>query len=398
LRPRILSFTTVFPRPGDESHGLFVRARLLAAAQFADIHVLNPVPVLEYGNPAQTITPLRDVPLLRSDGPLTVHHPRWFYPPLFNAFNPIWLNLFARGPARRLHASFPFQLIDAHWGHPEGGAAFRLARALRLPFTITLRGGEIDHAHHPARRRALALAFQHAARIIAVAQPLADLAASLGANPARIRVIPNGLDAFTFHPRPRAEARALLGMDPAALHLLSAGHLTELKGHHRLVEALALLHAQGIPAHLWIAGGPGRTADFSPIIRQTAQNARLTPFVHFLGVLPPDALASAMSAADLFCLASSREGWPNVVNEALACGAPVAATRVGAVPEILSSPDFGVIVENNQPALLAAGILQALSRSWDRDAIARHGQSRDWTQTARDVTALWLESIQEAAG
>ena len=397
MRPKILSFTTVFPRPGDESHGLFVRARLLAAARFADIHVLNPVPVLEYGNPAHIITPLRDIPLLRSDGPLTIHHPRWFYPPLFNASNPFWLNLFTCGLARRLHASFPFQLIDAHWGHPEGGAALRLARSLRLPYTITLRGSEIDDACRPPRRRALARAFQHAARIIAVSQPLAGLAASLGASPARVHVIPNGLDASIFHPRPRAEARALLGMDPASPHLLSAGHLTELKGHHRLVEALALLHAQGIPAHLWIAGGPGRLADFTPVLRRTTESTGLATFVHFLGVLPPDALAAAMSAADLFCLASSREGWPNVVNEALACGAPVVATRVGAVPEILSSPDFGVIVEKNQPALLAAGLRQALSRSWDRDAIARHGQSRDWTQTARDVTALWLESIQEAA-
>lgn len=397
MRPKILSFTTVFPRPGDDSHGLFVRARLLAAAQFADIHVLNPVPVLEYGNPAHTFTPLRDVPLLRSDGPLAIHHPRWCYPPFVNASNPFWLNLFTRGPARRLHASFPFQLIDAHWGHPEGGAALRLARSLGLPFTITLRGNEIDHARHPARRRALARAFQSAARIIAVSQPLASLATSLGASPARVRVIANGLDSTTFHPRPRLDARALLGMDPGAVHLLSAGHLTELKGHHRLVEALALLHTQGMPAHLWIAGGPGRPADFTPVLHRTIQDSGLAPFVHLLGVLPPDALASAMSAADLFCLASSREGWPNVVNEALACGAPVVATRVGAVPEILSAPGVGVIVENRRPAVLAAGIRQALSRPWDRDAIARHGQSRDWTQTAREVTALWIESIQEAA-
>ena len=48
-----------------------------------------------------------------------------------------------------------------------------------------------------------------------------------------------------------------------------------------------------------------------------------------------------MSAADVFCLASSTEGWPNVVNEALACGTPVVATDVGAVRQMIVSDQYG---------------------------------------------------------
>ena len=71
MRPKILSFNTIFPSPGEEGHGLFVRlfvrARHLATAQLAEIHVLNPVPVVEYGDPAHTLTPFLDVHLLRAD-------------------------------------------------------------------------------------------------------------------------------------------------------------------------------------------------------------------------------------------------------------------------------------------------------------------------------------------
>lgn len=393
----MLSLTTVFPRPGDESHGLFVRARLLAAAELAEIHVLNPVAVVEYGNAGRPFPPLRAIPPLRRDGPLTIHHPRWFYPPLMNAANPLWLDLCVRPAARRIRSSFSFDLIDAHWGHPEGGTAARLARAFGVPFTITFRGNEEDHARHPARRRALAAACRQASGIIAVSESLATLAVSFGAAPARVRVIPNGLDSAIFHPRPQADSRAGFGMDAPGPHLLSAGHLIELKGHHQLIQALPLLHAQGVPAHLWIAGGPGRGSDFAPALHRAAQDSGLAAFIHFLGVLPPESLACAMSASDLFCLASRREGWPNVVNEALACGSPVVAASVGAIPEMLASPDLGVIVGNNDPASLAAGVRQALSRPWDRAAIARHGQSRAWSQTAREVLTVWQESIQEFA-
>ena len=63
-----------------------------------------------------------------------------------------------------------------------------------------------------------------------------------------------------------------------------------------------------------------------------------------------------MCAADVFCLSSSREGWPNVVHEALACGTPVVATEVGAIPELLCRSEYGLIVPPNDPAALENGV------------------------------------------
>jgi teichuronic acid biosynthesis glycosyltransferase TuaC len=282
LRPKILSFTTVFPRAGDEQHGLFVRARLAAAARLADIEVVAPVAVAEYGNPGRRVPPLTLIPELHTGSGLRVHHPRWFYPPLVNWTAPLWLYLCTRAAVRAVRASFPFELIDAHWGHPEGGAAARLAHESGVPFTVTLRGNEPEHAGSPRRREMLSAAVRRAARVIAVSQSLAAFAVALGADERRVCVIPNGIDAGVFHPRDREMARARLGMEAGALHVLSAGHLIELKGHHRLIEAAAQLRAEGVDARVWIAGGPGRHGDFAGAIRATAARTGMTP----LGPLP----------------------------------------------------------------------------------------------------------------
>jgi len=394
LRPKVLSLSTVFPRPVEPQLGPFVRARLEAAAVHADIQVLAPVPLLEYGNPGRLVTPLREIPRRREEGGLVIHHPRWFYPPLMNWANAAWLAWAMDGATRRLRQEFPFALIDAHWAHPEGGAAARLARKFGVPFTVTMRGNEAEHALVSTRHRVMAKALQQAAMVIPVSESLAGLAGELGVPSERIRVIPNGLDARIFHPRPREAARGRLGMEEGCCNLLTAGHLIELKGHHRVIEAAAALRAGGLDVRVWIAGGPGRHGNFAPAIEEAASRTGMRPYTRMLGALSPQDLAEAMSACDLFCLASSREGWPNVVNEALACGTPVVATRVGAAPEILAPEGLGVLVENNQPETLAAGIRLAAARQWDRDGIARHGKSRDWAHTGAEVAAVWRECLE----
>jgi glycosyltransferase involved in cell wall biosynthesis len=101
-----------------------------------------------------------------------------------------------------------------------------------------------------------------------------------------------------------------------------------------------------------------------------------------------------MSASDVFCLASTNEGWPNVVHEALACGAPVVATDVGAVPEMLPDERYGVIVPVNDRTALERGLARALAGRWDRQAIAAWGQARSWGHVAGEV----LEQMRELLG
>ncbi|OHE82059.1 MAG: hypothetical protein A2107_14960 [Verrucomicrobia bacterium GWF2_62_7] len=384
-RLRILSFSTVYPRPTEPRFGIFVRARLQKLAVLADVAVVAPVAPIEYGSPNQRWFDLSRAPLHRMDDALRVEHPRWFYPPLFGWSHSWWLARCAEGSFGRLQQEFPFQVIDAHFGHPEASAAFRLARKFGVPFTVTLRGNETFHAEDPRKRRRMAEALRAAARVIAVSEPLRDFGIELGVDPKRAVVIPNGIDSAVFHPRNRSAERQRLGMVDSELHILSAGYLIERKGHHRIVETLAGLQGHGRTVRLWIVGDPGAEGDFAAGIRRRVSQCGVQASVTFVPAVPASELACYMSACDLFCLATSREGWPNVVNEALACGTPVVATNVGGVPAMIPDPRFGLIVPPGDSAALGNALARAMSMEWDRDAIACQGLSRSWEQVAKEV-------------
>ena len=100
--------------------------------------------------------------------------------------------------------------------------------------------------------------------------------------------------------------------------------------------------------------------------------------VHFLGPVDPDQLHGPLSAADLFVLASSYEGWANVLLEAMACGIPVVATDVGGNGQVVSDAKLGRIVPLDDPAALESAIGWALDQSWDRDAIRAVAEANSW--------------------
>jgi glycosyltransferase involved in cell wall biosynthesis len=170
--------------------------------------------------------------------------------------------------------------------------------------------------------------------------------------------------------------------------ILSAGGLGAGKGHHHVVAALKVMAENGSRAEVLIAGAENRDGRFSRQLRGLVKDLGLEDRVHFLGQLAPPVLAEVMCAADILCLASSAEGWPNVVNEALACGTPVVATRVGAVPQLLPSLQYGIIVPVDDRPALNQALARALETTWDRDAISRWGRSRSWQQVA-------IETVQE---
>ena len=115
--------------------------------------------------------------------------------------------------------------------------------------------------------------------------------------------------------------------------------------------------------------------------------------VIFAGPRPSAALAPWYAAADLFVLATAHEGCPNVVIEALACGTPVLATPVGNIPELLDSPEVGLVVERTVEALVA-GLDTALERDWDRERVHARVADRTWQAVGREVA----EELRAAAG
>jgi glycosyltransferase involved in cell wall biosynthesis len=391
---KILSLSTEFPNPSEPGKGLFVCARLRAIAARAPLTVVAPVALLDYANPRNELLASLWIPTRRRENGIDILHPRWLYPPHGGWVNAFFLFARLLWPVARLRARDGYDAIDAHYAHPEGIAAVLVGRVLRMPVLVTLRGSELRYRRYKYLRYWMTWALRRADRVIAVSEGLRQLAVDLGVDPNRTSVISNGIDADVFYPRDRLISRERHDIPARESVILCAGDLAELKGHHRVIRALKTLLDANVYARLLIVGGVGRSGRYAATLHQHVADCGLQDRVRFVGEVAQDALAEFMSAADVFCLASSSEGWPNVVNEALACGTPVVATDVGAVRQMIPSAQYGSIVPIEDATALADALRLAIVREWDRPAISVWGRSRSWDDVATDV----LEQLRAVMG
>jgi len=394
---RILTLATVYPNPSEPGLGLFVRARLQEMAHNAQIKAIAPVPLFDYLHPSQKLRPRSAVPFHRQDGCLELFHPRWLYPPLGTPLNVFCMFAGVLPLARRLRKTFPFQVIDAHFGYPEGVVAALLGAILNCPFVVTLRGNELKFATYRLRRPLIRWALRRAARVISVSEELRQFAIGLGVSPDRTKTIPNGIDPDVFSPRDRNDSRLKYGVPPGTKAVVCVGELVERKGHHLVVRSLKRVLEQGIDTQVWIAGAVGRDGPgYEHVIRTLAAELGLTERVHMLGFVPRTELPVLLSAADVFCLPSSLEGWPNVVHEASACGAPVVATKVGGVPDMLPSEKYGFVIPVGNQDALDSALIQALHKTWDRDTISAWGRARSWKMVGQEALDELVSVIQHS--
>ena len=98
------------------------------------------------------------------------------------------------------------------------------------------------------------------------------------------------------------------------------------------------------------------------------------------------------NAADLFCLASSKEGWANVLLESLACGTPVVATNVWGTPEVINNPEVGILVTRNR-AEIAAAIHRAINQNWDRVYLNKYANNFTWENISKKIYRKYLSIL-----
>jgi glycosyltransferase involved in cell wall biosynthesis len=205
-----------------------------------------------------------------------------------------------------------------------------------------------------------------------------------------ITVVPNGVDSRKFRPMAKAEARSALGVPTDAKVILSVGHLTANKGVLFLIRALKkLLDAE--PARnmlLLIAGG----GEYRRELEREVAALELGEQVRFLGPVAHDRLYVCYSAADVSCLLSEMEGWPNVILESIACGTPVVATAVGGVPEIIRSDEVGLLTAR-EDASVADAIRQAINRPWSAARLIDYAKQHDWSEAAMVLRNLFRAAI-----
>jgi len=376
----LVVFSALFPSAARPGAGLFIRERMFRVAARRPLAVVSPQPWFPGQGLIRLLRPgyRPQAPVLEFQHGIRVYHPRYLaIPGVLRRFDGWSMAVASYFLLRRLRHQGA-QLIDAHFAYPDGEAAARLGRWLKLPMTVTLRGTEVPHSKNPALRPHLMRTLTAAARVFTVSDSLRRLALELGAQAGKIEVVGNGVDTGRFHPVDRAEARARYRLPQQAKILVSVGALVERKGMHRVIDCLPDLRASHPDLHYVIVGGASPEGDNRAELVAQVARLGLGERVHFLGALPPDELKWALSASDVFVLATRNEGWANVFLEAMACGLPVIATDVGGNAEVVCRDELGSIVPFGDAAALSRALDDALGKCWDRAAILDYARANQW--------------------
>jgi glycosyltransferase involved in cell wall biosynthesis len=288
--------------------------------------------------------------------------------------------------------NFAPDLIFSIFLYPDGYAALKIGKTLSVPVVAMAIGSDI----HSIGDRISALHTRTVLRgvnaLVAVSDDLRKQAVSMGAPPEKTQAIVNGCDLSVFRVRDRHDARQKLRVDPASESIVYIGRMDVRKGLRELVQAAVALHPQRPKLRVYLVGeGPDR-----PLIESAIKSANAASYIHAMPACAFDDVPVWMAAADLVTLPSYMEGCPNVVLEALACGRPVVATRVGGIPEIMND-ECGRLVPPRSPVELAQALASVLDTTWDAKPIsASHGRS--WTTVAAELLDVFHSVVSDSQG
>ena len=394
---KILTFTSLFPNSLQPNYAGFVLQRTshLAKPRGNHVEVVAPLPYIPAFLRRTAKGRMASIPSVETIAGLRVHHPRYpLLPKISMPLHALLMYSGCHGVVRDLHREHQFDCIDAHYVFPDGVAALLIGRSLRVPVSLTARGTDIHtFSRFFTIRPQIRWALRNADAVAAVSSSLARIMLQLEPSLPPPVEIGNGVDTTRFFPKDRAVARKMIGVDEDAKLIVSVAALRHVKGCDLLVRAASLLKTSMPGCKLLFVGdGPELAA-----LRRLAAELSCADVCTFVGPVNHEDLRHYYSAADVSCLPSRNEGCPNVVLESLACGTPVVATRVGAVPEILADTETGVVVDPTSESI-HQGLRFAMGREWNRAVIASKAKLRSWEQVAEQAEQFLLRSIRKAPG
>jgi glycosyltransferase involved in cell wall biosynthesis len=283
-------------------------------------------------------------------------------------------------------------ILQSYWLYPDGYAAVRVGRKLGIPVVLVAIGSDLNRIPDPITKHFTRKALTQADHVMTMSRYLVEKAVLLGAKPENTSSYINGCDTEIFHLRDRAQCRTQLQIDAAAQLIIYVGRLDMAKGLGELLQAAASLVPRYPKLRVALLGdGPAATP-----LQMMARQLGIAQHVTFPGACNSETIAQWLGACDLFSLPSYSEGSPNVVIEALNCGRPVVATRVGGIPELVDN-EVGILVAARDPKALAEAFDAALHKRWDEEGIARRFR-RPWRDLAVEMGSILEGIVREHRG
>jgi teichuronic acid biosynthesis glycosyltransferase TuaC len=285
-----------------------------------------------------------------------------------------------------------FDLIHAHFIWPWGYIGVKLKeKKFEVPVIITGHGYDVydlpfrNNRYFEMVREIL----NSANRIITVSHSNFKFIKKLEIK-TKTEVIPNGFNSKLFYPIDSRNCKEVLGLPVNKRIILTVGHLRKVKGHEYLIEAMKkIVKKRGDILCIIVGDGSLRGK-----LEKQIKKLNLGDYVKLVGAKPHDEIPYWMNACDIFVLPSLSEGNPTVMFEVLACGKPFVGTKVGGIPEIITSEDYGLLCEPANPEDLAENILVALEKEWDSEKIRKYAEQFSWENIAKKIVGVYEEVLE----
>lgn len=279
-----------------------------------------------------------------------------------------------------------FDIIHAHFVHPAGTVAVRVAQEYNKPLVITAHAHEIrEYPFMDEKLRDKILwALNNSDAVITVSHDNVRKMREFGFK-GEVYVIPNGYDPEIFKPIQKYVIRKELNLPIDKKIIVSVGRLIPVKGHqYFLVSLKKLIRVRKDILSIIIGDGP-----LMKVLQKVIFENKLNDYIKLLGELPNETVAKYIAAGDLFVLPSLDEGNPTVMFESLGCGTPFVGTIVGGIPEIIKSEDYGLLCPPKNSECLAEKINTALEKNWDKDKILEYAEQFTWEKVAKETLKIY---------
>lgn len=392
-RLRVLVLSRNYPNSVTPILGLWVEGLVRHLAKHCDIKVVAPTPYCPPLPGFKDFTKFRSVERnLNVDG-FEVLHPRFLTGLAYTTYNIESSTYYwsIRRYVDRLREKFPFDLIHANFGYPDGVVAAKLGARYRVPFIITEHASWVPWMENfPNVRRQAVWAAGRCSFHIAVSRFARQTISQYTGESEKLRVVPNGVDAGIFTLRTNGEE-----MNP--FQILYVGFMRRVKGIDVLLLAMQQLVKQNPELKLVLVGGGiyrhSEAQEFD--LRKLAENLGIGENVSFVGIKTPIEVARYMRQSSVLVLPSRAETFGAVLVEALACGTPVVATECGGTVDIVNE-DVGRLVPKENADELAKAIYEVISARGLFDPVKLREYALKyfgWDQIANRTLELYGKAI-----
>jgi len=283
--------------------------------------------------------------------------------------------------------SLKFDIIHAHFTWSAGFVGSKLKEKYAVPFVITAHGMDIYDLpfRNTFYKESISSILNSADHIITVSGNNVLCIQKLAIHKP-VSLILNGYNDAVFYPVDPHECRSRLGLPHDKKIIVNVAKLYDVvKGHEILIRALHEVTRKRDDVVCYIVGDGELRASLEKLI----SSLQLDQYIKIVGAKPHSEIPFWINAGDVFVLPSLNEGNPVVMFECMGCGKPFIGTRVGGIPDIISSDTWGILSEPGNVHELADNILASLNREWDQGAILMYARQFTWKEISKEILKIY---------